>query len=167
VFEEEVKFTNCKFGEANFSNTRFIGKTYFTEVVFNNQPKVFFDVDNLAKVSFMNTDITRIRFSDRIRWSGNDGFKIIDEELIKNSPDKKDLENLISIYRNLRKNYELRFRYEEANNFFAREVELKKMYDEDEKSEFSDSELMSKKLADLTRENNELKEKVKELKKLS
>lgn len=38
------------------------------------------------------------------------------------------LEDILSIYRNLRENYEYKLRYDEAGEFFIREMELKRNY---------------------------------------
>jgi hypothetical protein len=40
------------------------------------------------------------------------------------------LESIMALYRNLRENYEFRFRYEESSEFFTREMELKRKYRE-------------------------------------
>ena len=42
--------------------------TEFHNVLFEQPEKTVFDVNDLSKVSFMNTDITRVRFSDETRW---------------------------------------------------------------------------------------------------
>jgi uncharacterized protein YjbI with pentapeptide repeats len=39
-----------------------------------------------------------------------------------------DIEDVLSIYRNLRENYEFQLRYDEAGKFFIREMELKRNY---------------------------------------
>jgi hypothetical protein len=60
--------------------------------------------------------VTKIRFGNKIIWRGKDGFTIIEEEWIKDklkgeerneSPDIS-LELVLSVYRNLRENYEFR-----------------------------------------------------------
>ncbi len=102
----------------------------------------------------MNTDITGVRFSDKARWGeknveydkfwrgkkAKEGkFKIVDERLLeekinkeKDSHTTKDfnLGSIKAVYRNLRENYEYRMRYDEAGQFFIREMELKRMYRE-------------------------------------
>jgi hypothetical protein len=104
-------------------NTKFTGKTYFKYTIFEQPNKVTFDVDdnnNLSNVSFADSDITRIRFGDKIRWGGEDGFTIIEEEWLKDEAEAKEewvikcedvsLELVLSVYRNLRENYEFRLR---------------------------------------------------------
>jgi hypothetical protein len=77
----------------------------------------------------MNTDITRVRFSDKARWGKEDKFKVTDEEMLveSKSPDVS-LGSIMAVYRNLRENYEFRLRYDEAGKFFIREMELKRKY---------------------------------------
>jgi hypothetical protein len=89
----------------------------------------------MSKVSFINTDINGIRFSDKTRWGGKDHFHVIEEELLeenldKSSEERTTLGGVLSVYRNLRENYELRRRYDEAGKFFIREMELKRKYRE-------------------------------------
>src|ERR1043165_4273869 len=45
------------------------------------------------------------------------------------SPDVS-LESIMAVYRNLRENYEFRLKYDEAGEFFIREMELKRNYRE-------------------------------------
>jgi uncharacterized protein YeeX (DUF496 family) len=40
------------------------------------------------------------------------------------------LEDVVSVYRNLRENYEFRLRYDDAGKFFIKEMELKRKYRE-------------------------------------
>jgi hypothetical protein len=100
----------------------------------------------------MNTDITGVRFSDKARWRNveydkfwggkkvkEDRFKIIDERLLEGKIKEKDghttnknfnLGSIKAVYRSIRENYEYRMRYDEAGQFFIREMELKRMYRE-------------------------------------
>ena len=162
---KDVQFNNSKFQEADFSNSKFEEKTSFNDVLFHDQSKVNFDVDNLSQVSFMNTDITNIRISDRVKWGGANGNIIIDEDLLKDSTSKTLLESIIAIYRNIRKNYERRYRYEEAKKFFSRELELRRKYQEGEpQSTISDIGILEKKVDELSKEFHELKNDLESLK---
>jgi uncharacterized protein YjbI with pentapeptide repeats len=163
-FQGEAAFSETNFqGGAYFYNTEFYGKTYlsgelngktnFNYVLFEGKEKVIFDTENLSNVSFMNTDLTGVRFSDKARWGekkveydkfwgGNkvkeDRFKIVDERLLEKEIKEKhgrttkdfNLGSIKAVYRNLRENYEYRMRYDEAGQFFIREMELKRMYRE-------------------------------------
>ena len=82
----------------------------------------------------MNSDITRIRFSDKTRWrederkKGKDRFTVIEEKWLEGSHPKSpdiSLGSVMAVYRNLRENYEFRLRYDEAGKFFIKEMELK------------------------------------------
>jgi hypothetical protein len=61
----------------------FEGRTEFRYAYFEPTENVVFNVEDLSKVSFMNTDITRVRFSDKARWGERDKFKIIEEEMLE------------------------------------------------------------------------------------
>jgi uncharacterized protein YjbI with pentapeptide repeats len=79
VFNQTVLFDRATFnGGADFDYATFNGQASFTEnsikrdiifthVILREQELVTFDGD-LSKVSFANTDITRVRFGDRIVW---------------------------------------------------------------------------------------------------
>ena len=104
-------------------------------MIFEKPNESRFDVKDMSMVSFLDTDITRVRFGDKIVWGGEDKFHVIEEkwfeEYIKDPKgDKKmvSLGGILSIYRNLRENYEFRRRYDEAGKFFIREMELKRNY---------------------------------------
>jgi hypothetical protein len=68
----------------------------------------------------------------------NDRFKIRDERVLEEKIKEKDvhttkdfnLGSIKAVYRNLRENYEYRMRYDEAGQFFIREMELKRKYRE-------------------------------------
>lgn len=50
---------------------------------------------------------------------------------MKEEPERDvSLELVLSVYRNLRENYEFRLRYDDAGKFFIREMELKRKYRE-------------------------------------
>jgi hypothetical protein len=115
-FQREVSFSRSYFqGEANFYNSEFYGKTYFSGhfhsitkfnyVLFERKEKVIFDIENLSNVSFMNTDLTGVRFGDKARWeekkieydrfwvgkkAKEDIFKIVDERLLEQKIKEND-----------------------------------------------------------------------------
>ncbi len=88
----------------------------------------------MSQVSFLDTDITGIRFSDRTTWGGQDKFKIIEELWLEDDLSKPararrvSIGGVLSVYRNLRENYEFRRRYDEAGLFFIKEMEIKRKY---------------------------------------
>ena len=114
----------------------FNGKTEFHYALFEGKEKVIFEIENVSNVSFMNTDITGVRFRDKARWgigeekAKEDRFKIRDERLLEKEVKEKDghtikdfnLGSIKAVYRSLRENYEYRMRYDEAGQFFIREM---------------------------------------------
>jgi len=153
TLHEGVKFKKLEINRADFTDAKFEGRTFFHDVLFNNQDKVIFDVHDLSKVSFMNTNVTKVRFGEKVRWAGENGFMIIDEETLNDSTDEKKLESIIATYRMLKKNYEDRYRFEEANKFLAREIELKKKYiKEGTPLNITELELLEKKLSKLIKD---------------
>ena len=83
----------------------------------------------------MNSDLKGIRFSGKTKWSKDGQFKVIEEknlemELDKYEETESNIEEILSIYRNLRENYEFRRRYDEAGKFFIQEMDLKRKYSE-------------------------------------
>ena len=165
TFSKGATFSRVRFSElADFSETKFCGKAYFTGATFFNEAnfscefngeayfnyvlfederkKIQFgqqeEVQDLSKFLFINTDITRIRFSDKIAFGGRDKFTIIEEKWLddiskkgKNNIEKRRIVSLggvLSVYRNLRENYEFRLQFDEAGKFFIREMEVKRKY---------------------------------------
>jgi uncharacterized protein YjbI with pentapeptide repeats len=139
-FSEQVYFNETKFlDEAYFRDNAFTGKTIFRNVTFEQQNKVKFDDNELSNVSFADTDISKIRLGDKVEWGGKDRFTIVEERWLehkaKKTKDVKEepeqdvsLELVLSVYRNLRENYEFRLRYDDAGKFFIKEMELKRKY---------------------------------------
>jgi uncharacterized protein YjbI with pentapeptide repeats len=85
-FSAGTDFRRSEFSAGtDFSEAKFNGKTNFNYVLFEDGRRILFETEELSKVSFMNTDITRVRFSDRARWSQSqkDKFKIIEEEMLE------------------------------------------------------------------------------------
>jgi hypothetical protein len=105
---------------------------------------------DMSEVSFANSDITGVRFSDKVKWATekpkqgrekrftvNDEIWFLEEMESNNSKKESNeeyeapsLDAVISVYRNLRENYEFRLRYDEAGQFFIKEMELKRKYRE-------------------------------------
>jgi uncharacterized protein YjbI with pentapeptide repeats len=134
-FHSKTYFLEARFKEADFTKAEFGDDTTFESVVFEDQEKILFGVEELSKVSFINTDITRVRVGEVVWGKGKDNrYKVIDEErfeeYFEKFPGQVTLGDVKTIYRNLRENYEFRLRYEEAGRFFVREMELKRNYRE-------------------------------------
>ena len=127
--------------KVDFSDVQSTEKTYphidFHNVQFDNQEHTIFLKNNLSEVSFVNTDITRVRFGEDVVWGNN--FKIREERDIEKRLETANiakgiqLGDALAVYRNLRENYEFRMRYDEAGEFFIREMEMKRQYRQDTK----------------------------------
>ena len=102
-FEGGSNFLKTNFlGEAYFIATKFIkGKANFHYALFEGKEKILFDVQDLSRVSFLNTDITQIRFGRKAKWKNGkkyqDKFKVIEErELEEYFEYTKSLEYLMN-----------------------------------------------------------------------
>jgi hypothetical protein len=120
--------------------------TFFRNVIFESPEKILFHTNDLTNVSFLNTDIKRINFSETSYFDKENNYMILEERELKkeNERNKKEndnnlgknnhilkdvnLESIVAVYRNLRENYEYNLRYDEAGIFFIREMELKRKY---------------------------------------
>ncbi|MFL6490098.1 MAG: hypothetical protein ACJ70M_01195 [Nitrososphaera sp.] len=150
----------------------------FIQVFLKDQGQVAFN-GNLSNVSFANTDITRVRFGDEVRWKKvernskdekskeaanrkkkklnkiknlwygeENDFKIYDERILEGGEEgykpPSSLESIITEYRNLRENYEYNLRYKEAGQFFIREMELGRIYEQKPPSAAGDNKIKKK-----------------------
>ncbi|MFL6456584.1 MAG: pentapeptide repeat-containing protein, partial [Nitrososphaeraceae archaeon] len=115
-FYSKANFKQAYFsGQATFFYTQLGDKPDFSDVLFENAQKVLFSVKELLHpTSFINTNITSVRFSKAVNWA---------EEKIDSSV---DLEALKAVYRNLRENYENSFRFIDAQIYHIREMDLKR-----------------------------------------
>lgn len=108
----------------------------FTYTIFEQPSKVMFDVHDLSQVSFAGSDISKVTFTDRVRWGRKDGLKIIEEEWVERYTKKQvqkwdwpiRLDLVLYVYRRLRENYEFKLKFDEAGKFFILEMELKRNY---------------------------------------
>ena len=97
-------------------------------MIFEGKDKVIFEVEDMSRVSFKDTDITRVKFGDMVRWGSKDRFRVMEDERFWPVKSYNTLDGVLSVYRNLRENYEHRLRYDDAGKFFIREMELKRHY---------------------------------------
>ena len=151
-FNGGVQFSRCKFiQEASFIDNIFRLPSSFNYVLFRDPENVIFQTYDLSHVSFLHTDISRIKFGENIKWNfleksrhrirekwqrvNNSEFKVLEERDIENQLKTKNvaidiqLGDVLAVYRNLRENYEFRMRYDEAGEFFVREMEMKRQYE--------------------------------------
>lgn len=148
VFNKGVNFSASKFyDDANFVQSIFSNYAHFRKTSFFKQKQVIFEAD-LSQVSFRGTDISRVKFANKIKWNideddennkvlrffsnlkhRNNKFKIYDEFLLEKGREPSlQLEDVMDVYRNLRENCDYYLRYEVAGEFFVREMELKRKY---------------------------------------
>jgi hypothetical protein len=119
-----LKFLN----EIRFSGSNFKHETLFRYTIFEQPYKVLFDVNDLSKVSFAGCDISKVTFTDKVKWGGKDHLKIIEEVWIETGSQKISLDLVLYVYRRLRENYEFNLKFDEAGKFFIKEMELKRKY---------------------------------------
>jgi hypothetical protein len=123
-----AKFLNeVRFSAEEKSNI-FNGETLFNYTVFERPNKTVFDTHDLSEVSFAGSDISKVIFTDKVRWGEPRGLTIIEEKQLKDKDGMISLNLALSIYRNLRENYEFRLQYDKAGQFFIKEMELKRNY---------------------------------------
>ncbi|WP_428324914.1 pentapeptide repeat-containing protein [Nitrosopumilus sp.] len=153
IFNNEVKFNRMRFlDEVSFSYALFKKFAHFRNSIFFKPNLVTFDTD-LSHVSFLGTDISRIRFDNQVKWNieseptnkfhkfiyriknRNNKFVIYDEWLLENNQEPSlQLEDVMDVYRNLRENHDYYLKYETAGEFFVREMELKRKYKKNKNS---------------------------------
>lgn len=153
TYFKEAVFIQTKFKELFFRNTQFADKANFSEIQSTMEKanprldfhNVQFDIpehinflkDNLSEASFVSTDITRVKFGQDAMWG--ERFKIWEEREIENMLNNEEKKNvadiqlgdILTVYRNLRENYEFRMRYGEGGEFFIREMEINRLYRHD------------------------------------
>ena len=186
IFFQRADFSRVRFEKrTNFNNTEFRGSTLFKDVTFITEDeisndkkadlilfrrvefvspeKIIFENCNLSCVSFIYTDITRVKFRN-IKWPNQTGWKsngmlnklssrfgkidvymLLDDNLFErkkkdiepNEEDEDDvvhsldifdltIENVLTLYRMLRENYEYNVDYETAGKFFVGEMEARR-----------------------------------------
>ncbi len=140
TFQGEANFNRATFkGPASFEDALFIimdeemeDFIRFRRVKFDSPEDIRFDNCNLSRVSFIHTDITRVKFRN-ISWPHT--YMLCDEELFERKksdlePYKADrdltIENVLTVYRMLRENYEYNVDYETAGKFFVGEMEARR-----------------------------------------
>ena len=111
-------------------NVKFEKHVDFKNVFFKNPRDVYFDVEKIDNISFLYTDISNIRFGVEFKKAlKKSDYKIYEEWVIRNEVDKDiPLSAVLALYRNLRENFEYNMEYEEAGQFFVREMNLKRIY---------------------------------------
>jgi uncharacterized protein YjbI with pentapeptide repeats len=176
-FEKSVLFSNTRFYKfLNFLRTKFptlkddaediLSYASFRSVYFEHPEWIVFDgVEGKAKISFINTDISRVVFRNcsfdflydefllKNRKKLEEELKVVEERInsieksireriysvkeFKALKDRRKLEyeldcltldNVLSVIRMLRENFDYYMRYEESGRLFVKEMDLKRDY---------------------------------------
>jgi uncharacterized protein YjbI with pentapeptide repeats len=123
---KEAYFTQAYFsGQATFYDTTLGDKPDFSDVLFENAQKVLFSVKQLHATSFINTNVTSVRFIKNLRLEPEEWDTENNKEKVPS-----DLEALKAVYRNIRENYENSFRFIDAQIYHKKELDLKRKYRE-------------------------------------
>jgi uncharacterized protein YjbI with pentapeptide repeats len=96
TFMNEVDFGSSNFCDnVYFNGSIFYGNAYFNgvfnrlaifeNVLFKDGNSIIFDINDLSRASFINTDITRVRFSEDTFWGIENKYEIISEKFLKYS----------------------------------------------------------------------------------
>ncbi|HEY9386209.1 MAG TPA: pentapeptide repeat-containing protein [Nitrososphaeraceae archaeon] len=84
-FYAKVDFTAARFSHEAYFSGEFNDKAKINYVIFEKGEQILFDVEDLSKVSFLNTDITRVKFGEKVQWSKEDNkYVMIDEKELEN-----------------------------------------------------------------------------------
>jgi hypothetical protein len=86
-FSGDVSFKNTIFLIGSINNSKYTDYISFRRVTFNEPEKVIFDGCNMKRVSFLHSDVSRIKFINT-KW-GKD-FRIFDEKLFLLKLNKKE-----------------------------------------------------------------------------
>jgi len=177
-FEKSVLFSNTRFYKfLNFSRTKFptlkddaedlLSYASFRSVYFEHPEWIVFDgIEGKAKISFINTDISRVVFRNcsfdflydefllKNRKKLEEELKVVEERInsieksikeriysVKEFKALKDrhrkleyeldcltLDNVLSVIRMLRENFDYCMKYEESGRLFIKEMDLKRDY---------------------------------------
>ena len=159
-FQSKSDFASSEFEDgADFSDAAFMCPMYFRKVTAKCPSLVKFD-GNVSNVSFLDTDVKEISFGSRTTWAPHDmdkngrtwlkrflrgrnkhagyavwnkKWRIYDERVLDS--DGHDLainhENLKSVYRDMRDNFDRDLAYDVSSGFFVREMEVARRYTND------------------------------------
>lgn len=127
-FNDEINFYMCVFkGDARFVSTEFNNESFinFEYTKFNKPKDVWFHNIDLGNVSFINTDVYEVDFSNEIGRKKKDMLVVVDESRI-GKDEFTTYGAVAQLYRRLRRNYETNYRFAEAGDFFIGEMEMRR-----------------------------------------
>lgn len=114
-------------GTVTFENTAFEDIARFEKVHFQRQELVRFP-HILSNASFINTNMTRVRFDADSVWNDDKSHVILDERRFVDDLSVSSLSDTLAVYRSLRECHEYWLMYEEAGQFYIREMDLRRCY---------------------------------------
>lgn len=83
VFMDKLFFSFSQFfNHADFSRITFKDQCHFNRINFYKPERVFFNSD-LSNASFLDTDISRVKFSDDVKWKDVSSLKIYEEDMLE------------------------------------------------------------------------------------
>ena len=120
-------FRGARFAAATISSVEFREKADFGLASFESPKDVRFNSD-LTRVSFLEADLSRVRFGGATEW--NFGAEMIpyDVREFRTDSGKKHFDDVLSVLRDLRDNYEYYLEYEGAGKLFVQEMEMRRRY---------------------------------------
>lgn len=124
-----VSFRDARFATASISGVKFDKRVNFGLATFEKPEDVRFNSD-LTQVSFLDTNLSRVRFGSATVWNRGSEPSPYDVREFKKDPKGKYLADALSILRDLRDNYEYRLEYKGAGNLFVQEMEMKRRYED-------------------------------------
>ncbi len=129
----DAAFDGVSFGgevvfEDGIGGTVFKGPARFRHTRFDKEERVRFG-RSLSNVSFLTTNMTRIRFRSDTVWNADgDPYAILDERRLADDPSSLSLSDILAVYRSLRECYEYWLMYEEAGRLYVREMDMRRCY---------------------------------------
>jgi hypothetical protein len=144
-FHATVDMRACRFlGQAEFRQTKFEPKVenapsaVYSLAEFAKPEEVIFDGVDLGRAIFLNCDVSEFWFTSAVQWGRRDGgrgLKVFEEEILLN-PDLAQIRKdygpvdhgaVEQIYHQLKKNYDARLDYRNANEFHFGEMEMRRL----------------------------------------
>jgi uncharacterized protein YjbI with pentapeptide repeats len=141
IFNDEAEFSKVTFGgktdftfaefreKADFSSSEFLEKGYFSDIqCFNGirftkvsvKDEIKFDIVNLERISFLDTNIRNINFID-CRWPKKYGRNILFDEIESSSYDRT---KIATLYRQLKQKNKEEHNEPEVSNWHYGEKEM-------------------------------------------
>ena len=138
TFGDSADFSACTFGASQFDTVTFGGTTTFedssfkrtarfTQTHFRQQEMVRF-CRTMSNVSFLNTNMTKIRFDADTVWNDDGSYAVLDERELVGDLSASSLSDTLAVYRGLRECHEYWLMYEEAGQFYVREMDMRRRY---------------------------------------